>query len=536
MIFGFIVLIVACALSAVSAYYSVLGLVSIFAAAVVPVVVMGTCLEIGKVTAAVWLHKNWKRSPLQYKLYLVPAMVFLMLLTSMGVFGFLSKAHSDQGLVSGDVQAKIAVYDEKINAVKGNIEADRKQLRQMDEAVDQIMSRSTDEKGADKANAVRKSQQRDRSLLLQDIEANQKTLSRLNEEAAPIRAENRKVEAEVGPIKYIAAFIYGDNAESGVLEKAVRWVIILIVTVFDPLAIVLILAGQQQIEWAREEKRLALVPKLEPTPDPTPEPEVETVPEEPAYEPDDGALTEEQIEQLEKSILEQHPYLTKGFVHFTNLKPMVYKPPEETISQEPMVTWPDIEYEFGDEIHEEDIIFYPEESVDIVEPEPEPAAEPEVVTEPEPVPEPAPETAPVITKIQPVVMPETMARPPKPVIQVPEAASNRRKPLAVPDLKLKADNVADDATEVDVQFGTAFPENPNKGDLYLRVDYLPTGLFKFNGFRWMKIDKDQTDTYSYNEEYISYLVERLASGEYDPEDLSNSEKYQIEEFLKKNGQ
>jgi hypothetical protein len=172
----------------------------------------------------------------------------------MGIFGFLSKAHIDQGLVSGDVQSKIAIYDEKIKTAKENIEADRKQLKQMDEAVDQVMARSTTEEGATKSNAIRKTQARDRTALAKSIEANQKLIGVLNDEAAPIRAEVRKVEAEVGPIKYIAALIYGDNPDTNLLEAAVRWVIILIVAVFDPLALVLILAAQQNIRWAKDDR------------------------------------------------------------------------------------------------------------------------------------------------------------------------------------------------------------------------------------------------------------------------------------------
>jgi hypothetical protein len=168
----------------------------------------------------------------------------------MGIFGFLSKAHNDQNLVSGDVQSKIAIYDEKIKTAKENIESDRKQLKQMDEAVDQVMGRSTDEKGADKANAIRKSQARDRAALAKDIEHNQKLIATLNDEAAPIRAEVRKVEAEVGPIKYIAKFIYGeDGANENMLEKAVTWIIILIVVVFDPLAVIMLLGAQMTFAW-----------------------------------------------------------------------------------------------------------------------------------------------------------------------------------------------------------------------------------------------------------------------------------------------
>ena len=276
-------------ISAVAIWYSVAGLVSIFAAAVIPIIVMGVALEISKLIATVWLKINWTRAPVFIRTYLIVAIAILMLITSMGIFGFLSKAHSDQSLVSGDVQSRIAIYDEKIKTARENIEANRKQLKQMDEAVDQVMGRSTDEKGADKAVSVRKNQSRDRVALAKDIEANQKLIAKLNDEAAPIRAEVRKVEAEVGPIKYIASFIYGSNPDANVLEKAVTWVIIIIVVVFDPLAVILLLASQYSFQWFRkareDDEELALIHK--------------TVP---MYEPDDGPLTEDQIEQIIETV------------------------------------------------------------------------------------------------------------------------------------------------------------------------------------------------------------------------------------------
>lgn len=246
---AYLALLSGLSISTVAIYYSVAGLVSIFSAAVIPIIVMGVVLEVSKLIATMWLKINWTRAPYFIKAYMSAAIVILMIITSMGIFGFLSKAHSDQSLVSGDVQSKIAIYDEKIKTAKENIEANRKQLKQMDEAVDQVMARSQDEKGADKANAIRKSQQRDRSALAKDTEANQKLIASLNDQAAPIRAEVRKVEAEVGPIKYIAAFIYGDNPDANVLEKAVTWVIIIIVAVFDPLAVILLLASQYSFQW-----------------------------------------------------------------------------------------------------------------------------------------------------------------------------------------------------------------------------------------------------------------------------------------------
>ena len=248
---AYLTLLSGLSLSAVAVYYSVVGLTAIFAAAVVPIIIMGTTLEISKLVATIWLKQNWKTAPLLIKTYLFTAIVVLMIITSMGIFGFLSKAHSDQNLVSGDVLAKIAVYDEKIKTSKENIDVNRKQLKQMDEAVDQVMGRSADEKGADKAVALRRGQAKDRARLLQDIEAEQKTISSLNEERAPIAAEVRKVEAEVGPIKYIAAFFYG-STDTSILEKSVTWVIITIIIVFDPLAIILLLASQISFQEFRE--------------------------------------------------------------------------------------------------------------------------------------------------------------------------------------------------------------------------------------------------------------------------------------------
>ena len=258
---AYLALISGLSISAVAVYYSVVGLTSIFSAAAIPIIIMGTSLEISKLIATVWLKQNWGSAPRSIKAYLVAAVVVLMLITSMGIFGFLSKAHSDQSLVSGDVTAKIAIYDEKIKTEKDNIDANRKALKQLDEAVDQVMARSQDEKGADKAVAIRRAQQKDRSRISQEITESQKKISALNDERAPIAAEVRKVEAEVGPIKYIAAFFYG-STDPTVLERAVTWVIITLIVVFDPLAVILLLASQISFQKFRERDELTEDPEL----------------------------------------------------------------------------------------------------------------------------------------------------------------------------------------------------------------------------------------------------------------------------------
>jgi len=253
---AFLLFFTAVILSGIAAYYSVIGLIAIFSAAVLPVAIMGGSLEAAKLVVASWLYRYWKVIPFLMKAYFTSALVILMLITSMGIFGFLSKAHSDQSLVSGDVLAKISVYDEKIKTAKENIDANRKALKQMDEAVDQVMGRSQDEKGADKAVALRRGQAKERTRLLSEIAAEQKTITKLSEERAPIAAEVRKVEAEVGPLKYIAAMIYGDNPDENMLERSVRWLIILLICVFDPLAVLMLIAANltqmKQKEWKKE--------------------------------------------------------------------------------------------------------------------------------------------------------------------------------------------------------------------------------------------------------------------------------------------
>lgn len=240
-------------LSACAAYYSVMGLVAIFASAVVPIFIMGTLLESAKLVVASWLYRNWKEVPVLLKSYFTVALIILMMLTSMGIFGYLSKAHLDQAIPSGDVSAKLSLIDEKIRTEKENVNASRKELSQLDAQVDQTLSRTTEASGADRAISIRRGQQKDRNRILNEIGQAQTKISKLNEERAPIASEVRKVEAEVGPIKYIAALIYGDKPDDDILEKAVRWVIILIVSVFDPLAVLLLIAANWQQKRDKEE-------------------------------------------------------------------------------------------------------------------------------------------------------------------------------------------------------------------------------------------------------------------------------------------
>ena len=254
------------AISAVAIYYSVIGLAAIFSAAVIAIMVMGAILEVAKLVAAWWLKANWDRAPLLLKSYMLVAVVVLMLITSMGIFGFLSKAHSDQAITTGDVQAQVYLIDEQIKVERENIANAQSLIKQLDDAVVGINASGVDrefklrdgttrtQSAAERALQVRRSQAKDRSNLTAQIEESQTKILALQEKKAPIASQAREVEAKVGPIKYIAQLIYGEDPDQNLLEKAVTWVIITIVFVFDPLAVLLLLASQMSFQWARQEK------------------------------------------------------------------------------------------------------------------------------------------------------------------------------------------------------------------------------------------------------------------------------------------
>lgn len=316
-------------ISAVAVYYSVVGLASIFSAAVVPIIIMGIALEASKLIATVWLKLNWKIAPVGVRVYLLIAIAVLMLITSIGIFGFLSRAHSDQKLAGGAVTEQLAIYDQKIQVSKDRIEMLRKTLVQLDNSVDQLMTRSTNERGANKAITLRKAQSKERTQLLSDVDAEQQKINTLVEESTPLRNKLRAVESEVGPIKYIAEFIYG-NTDSKLLERAVTWMIITLIVVFDPLAVVLLLAAQTSFQHLRSGAHHATAEPVEEIKSDTSE-NVAT------------AMAEVKPVNLgqdtEPSILDQHPYLNQPFMHFTNLKPVVAvaakEPPVPAIHDEP---------------------------------------------------------------------------------------------------------------------------------------------------------------------------------------------------------
>lgn len=649
MILGFLTLFTALCISGIAAYYSIVGLTAIFAAAVLPIIVMGAVLESGKVMTTLWLHYNWERAEWKIKVYLVSAVGILMLITSMGIFGFLSKAHLDQAVPTGDIAAQVSLFDEKIKTQRDNIDSSRKALTQMDSAVDQMMSRTTDDTGAQKSANLRRAQQKERANLQKDIELAQKEITKLQEQRAPLATQFRKVEAEVGPIKYIAALIYGDKADQNMLEAAVRWVIIIIVMVFDPLAIVLILAATTSIDWAKKDRakrkaqELTAIPVVN-APSAPMEVEAQMV----TADSDDTlvdaineaieltraeceaefektklsewnkfaeiaaisaseeaarlAVTAEEKTHLMNEVSEITGMLTTMVESTQDLTTVINELEEEVTTsltkqhalQSDLAT---VINEYDDLLEEKSILRMAlDDALGEIEVVKEIAArtvelesvmdakEAEIAslreqlvnaTAPAPIIEDIPSNEEMLqiaadtkddfyksvfaaveeiakeSEVTPLVVinPVFEEQPESGTLTDPEVAKaafdavmtdrpeyfKPAQPLLpskhkvdTPPVTLQADNFPMGGN---ASFGTQFPVNPLKGDLFLRVDFMPSKLFKWVGSRWIEIDKAQTDTYIYNDEYIKMLVDKVSNNEYDIDDLNSTEQEQVAQYL-----
>ncbi len=249
MFFGILTLIVGLAISIVAAWYSIVGLMAIFAAAKIPIAIMGAVLEVGKLLTASWLYQFWDKANKLLKVYFISAVVVLMFITSMGIFGFLSKAHMDQTLSVGDNSLLIERLDSKIQREQVRITDAETVVAQLDKSV-QVLIDYDRIRGPSGAIAVRESQNDERTQLSAVIDDAYSKIDNMSMEKLELDKEQLALEAEVGPIKYIAAFIYGDDLDNNLLDRAVRWIIITIIFVFDPLAVLLIVAANMTFKEA----------------------------------------------------------------------------------------------------------------------------------------------------------------------------------------------------------------------------------------------------------------------------------------------
>jgi hypothetical protein len=250
----YIALLIALCLSGVSGFYSIVGLTAIFSSAFWPIVFMGTVLELGKLTTASWLYNNWSITPILLRYYLAFTVIVLMFITSMGSFGFLSKAHIEQTINIGtNDSGQIEILQNKIDNEKSKISNIDIQVKQIDDAIASLTAQNK----AATSVVVATQQRKTRDELVSRKDEYVKNISVFNTERIKLSTNTKRLEAEIGPLKYIAQLIYGSDANSEQLEKAVRFVIIIIVAVFDPLAVLLLIAANIGMKNNRKEKLIS---------------------------------------------------------------------------------------------------------------------------------------------------------------------------------------------------------------------------------------------------------------------------------------
>lgn len=623
-------LVTALAISAVAIYYSVAGLAAIFAAAVWPIVIMGTTLEIAKLVTTVWLHRYWQHAVWWLKTYLTVAVVILMFITSMGIFGFLSKAHIDQTTASSESVAQVTrmgteiarqneiieraearikqietvgvggeanvqtqiqqeqsridsayarvqpAIDEQQRIIDGQTKLFQDQITKIDEQIDRL-KQLIDAKNISAAQALvgtrpdgnwgpatarsiqtwQEARQRERNEAVSKLEqvngsavitaaraeiqrvrlgvesqiadsnrlinrlreqlgktdtteverlitdqrervtVAQKEIDRLTEQKYRLEGEYRKLEAEVGPVKYIAEFIYGSAADKNMLEEAVRWVIIIIIFVFDPLAVLLLLASQYSFEYHRRQQREATVtaPVVN-----DPVPEVDVTPSSiivptPTYEQDDGPLSSEQIDQIKQDVIvPEDLVITSSIIDI--IPPVADPVPEKKTKKiKKQKTVPDAT-----------------EVVNITEVvKDNTPIDPEIIT-----------TGVTIEETKYFHPNEQYVQYDGKLMSI-DALREQHPEMVLP--KNAPLNL--------ILFGSEFPGSAKSGDIYIRVDVIPHRVYKFNGTKWINLDRYTNTTYLQDENYIKYLIEKIDTKQYDVDLLTDFERDEITNFFKK---
>lgn len=256
MLFGIVTLITALSMAGVAAWFAIAGIMAVFAGAPTAALIMGAVIETGKVVGVSWIYQNLKEKT-TIKYTLAPLVIIAMLLTSMGIFGFLSKAHLEQTTPVGNNSAQVERLQTRIDREQKTIDDAELVIAQLDETV-QVLINYDKISGPDGARAVRAGQQEQRNQLAEIIDGAEDNIAEYQDEQFELNAELRELELEVGPVKYIAALVYEDSDSN--LEEAVRWVIIAFIFVFDPMAIVLLMAANHTLMQYRKPKPVPVPP------------------------------------------------------------------------------------------------------------------------------------------------------------------------------------------------------------------------------------------------------------------------------------
>src|SRR6056300_1867053 len=254
MFLALLTLISGIAISIIAAGYSIVGLATLFAGAAVPIIAMGSALEIGKLVTASWLYRNWKSEllPKTIKYYLTTTVIVLIFITSMGIFGFLSKAHLDQVQPTSGNVIKITTINNQIIRQQNIIDRSEKTLVQLDKSIEVYLNNDYATRGLKE----RKKQEEERRELNNAIKNASDEIAKLSTEKSNLQLEQDKIEAEVGPIKYVAELIYGENAQEN-FDSAVRIVILILIFVFDPLAVLLLIAANISLRQWKNKREVA---------------------------------------------------------------------------------------------------------------------------------------------------------------------------------------------------------------------------------------------------------------------------------------
>jgi len=238
------------AVSVVGAYYSILGLASLFAGAYWAVITMGVTLEIAKLVTVSWLYRNWNLDllPQSIRAYLLSAVLMLMFITSIGIFGFLSKAHLDTAAPNSGNRLLVKNIERQIESEKKAITGAQKIIDQLDTALDKVI-----DKDADKGLIERQKQTTERNRVNNIIANSSKKITDLSNQKLKYDKDQLAIDKEVGPFKYVAEILFGD-ADDGNLDRAVRFIIICLILVFDPLAVLMLVAVNVSIKEYQRNK------------------------------------------------------------------------------------------------------------------------------------------------------------------------------------------------------------------------------------------------------------------------------------------
>lgn len=484
MMFALITMFAGLAMSITAATFAIFGIVAMFAGMPMFAVAMGAVIELGKVVGVTWLYRNWYE-PTKIKYAMLPVVTLSLLLTSLGIFGMLSKAHLEQTSPVANNEIQIVRLDQQIAREQSKITDAEQVISQLDQSVQALIDFDRI-RGPDGALAVRESQAEQRELLRQTIDTAQSEVDRLEDQKLELTQELSAIALEVGPVKYLAELVYGDGTDR--TEEAVRWVIIAFIFVFDPMAILLLMAANYTLD--QRKKRIA---------------ESTTV-----------------IPEVKEPVIKEEIRV-------------------EQDKNEPVIDTTDSTSE-------------PEQPVFT---EPEPISEPEPVVEtkqPEPEPEPVHENREANITEQLSIGPDIVEEFDE-IISAPKKQQNKQIPLdnvtlcdvgggyveynnhlyqkdALKEINPELFRLKPDQPSMpNSGFGTAFPKIAQKKDIFVRVDVIPNKVYRFEGSKWIEINKNLSSTYLYDQEYIKYLIDKISNGEYDIELLSEQEKNQIDEYL-----